>query len=50
MVINRIRNNSACPVNITTAARQSNNDTTIPYTALVTTIIPLNILTHVSLV
>jgi hypothetical protein len=50
MVINKIINNSACPVKIITAPRQSNKETTIPYTALSTTIIPLYIFTHVSLV
>lgn len=50
IVIDKIINSSACPVKIITAARQSNKEATIPYTALSTTMIPLNIFTHVSLV
>lgn len=50
MVINKTINKSAWPVKIIDKARQSNNDTAIPYTVLSTTIMPLNIFTHVSLV
>lgn len=50
IVIDKIINSSKCPVKIITAARQSNNEATIPYTALSTTMTPLNIFTHVSLV